>query len=61
MFDDRKARCRVCNQRYVEDLTSIDTLVPEKREELDAIFFKFNLDGEAFDPLTRALNRENGL
>jgi hypothetical protein len=44
----------------VEDLTSIDTLATEKREELDAIYYRFNhIDGIPTDPLVIALNKQH--
>jgi hypothetical protein len=66
MFDDRKVQCRVCNQRYVEDLTSIDTLAPGERESWERIHKLFSGPGGRCNcPLCHALNnqlnRENGL
>jgi len=48
-----KKKCRVCGQLYIEDLITIDTLVTEKREELDRIYHDFNKTGRCKCPLCK--------
>lgn len=56
-----KQKCRVCGSWHVPDLTTIDTLAPEKREVYNKIYERFQLpDGTCGCPLCKAIkNREN--